>query len=97
MHPLPRPRLPEKCYLPLDAGALSSSQQSEDGRMSLIVRMASSPGDAEARQVLMSARRRWSDADREFCSDLALWAYKVLWPPKTYKEADRKEVLMRMK
>ena len=38
--------MPEKCYLLLDAGALSSSQQSEDGRVSLIVRMAGAPGGA---------------------------------------------------
>ena len=85
--------MPEKCYLLLDAGALSSSQQSEDGRMSLIVRMASAPGSAEAQVVLAAARRRWGEADREFCRDLTLWVYEVLWPTK-YKEADRKEVLM---
>ena len=85
--------MPEKCYLLLDAGALSSSQQSEDGRMSLIVRMAGAPGGAQAQEVLKAARRRWGEADREFCRDLTLWVYKVLWPTK-YKEADRKEVLM---
>ena len=85
--------MPEKCYLLLDAGALSSSQQSEDGRMSLIVRMANAPGSAEAKVVLKAARRRWGEADREFCRDLTLWVYEVLWPTK-YKEADRKEVLM---
>ncbi|MCY4277613.1 MAG: hypothetical protein OXE81_07240 [Gammaproteobacteria bacterium] len=41
-----------------------------------------------------ASRRRWGEADREFCRDLTLWAYKVLWPPKTYKEADREEMLM---
>ena len=85
--------MPEKCYLLLDAGALSSSQQSEDGRMSLIVRMAGAPGGAQAQEVLKAARRRWGEADRVFCRDLTLWVYKVLWPTK-YKEADRKEVLM---
>ena len=40
--------MPEKCYLLLNTGALSSSQQSEDGRMSLIVRMAGAPGGAAA-------------------------------------------------
>ena len=88
--------MPEKCYLLLDAGALSSSQQSEDGRMSLIARMASAPGGAEAQEVLTAARRRWGEADRVFCRDLTLWAHKVLWPPKTYKEADREEVLMNL-
>ena len=85
--------MPEKCYLLLDAGALSSSQHSGDGRMSLIVRMANAPGSAEAKEVLTAARRRWGEADREFCRDLTLWVYEVLWPTK-YKEADRKEVLM---
>ncbi|MCY4200781.1 MAG: Rpn family recombination-promoting nuclease/putative transposase [Gammaproteobacteria bacterium] len=85
--------MPEKCYLLLDAGALSSSQHSGDGRMSLIVRMANAPGSAEAKEVLKAARRRWGEADREFCRDLTLWVYEVLWPTK-YKEADRKEVLM---
>ncbi len=86
--------MPEKCYLLLDAGTLSSSQQTEDGRMALIVRMAGTPGSAEAQEVVKAARRRWGESDRAFCSDLALWAYKVLWPPETYKEADRKEELM---
>jgi len=86
---------PKKCYLLLDAEQLSSSQLHEQGRMSLIVRMASAPGAAETLDVLALTKRRWGLEDREFCRDMTLWAYRVLWPTR-FREADPKEVLMNL-
>ena len=79
----------------MDAEQLSSSQLHEQGRMSLIVRMASAPGAAETLEVLALTKQRWGLEDKGFCRDMTLWAYKVLWPTR-FKEADPREVLMNL-
>ncbi len=82
-----------KCYLLLDAGQLASSQLPEHGRMSLIVRMADASMEAETKDILQQAWRRWIDEDEAFCQDLAVWVRDVLWPEK-FKGSDPEEVTM---
>ncbi len=82
-----------KCYLLLDAARLASSQLPEQGRMSLIVRMASAPTEGETKDALKQAWRRWVDEDEALCQDLAVWVRDVLWPEK-FKGSDPEEVTM---
>ncbi len=82
-----------KCYLLLDARQLASSQLPEQGRMSLIARMASAPTKAETVDALKQALRRWIHEDEALCRDLAVWVRDVLWPEK-FKGSDPEEVTM---